>query len=357
MEKILPIYMQKEITTYLNYSMPLCTFLKSDKIQWLLEHFTNIYLMIGEDGYVWIDYLENLLFPKNVIDYTMIEASEMERVEDIEHFFLNLIDENFYLMFFIDEFDVRETMHYQKKHRITQILVYGYDQGKNEIYTIGFDKKRKFTELVYNYQDVLFSYKKSLLNRKGRPYWENKYNVILLKDKAPAMVYKASPNAVYNNIKEFYYSDGTTEDLRPEIRIERGEFAYYGMRAQEELINSFKKLYAGSFVLDYRYIHLLAEHKKEMLNKIKYFSDLIDERQIILIYEEYEKIYKEYKIIKNIFLKNVLIDNGLENIYGQLKNKKTITMLYNKLVSLFNKEKSVLKEFIFIVDTFKLSGK
>lgn len=106
--------MQKEITTYLNYSMPLCTFLQANKSQWLLEHFTNIYLMIGEEGYVWIDYLEDLLFPTSVIDYIMIEAKEMEEIEDVEYYFLNLLDESNYLMFFIDEFDIRENIHYKK---------------------------------------------------------------------------------------------------------------------------------------------------------------------------------------------------------------------------------------------------
>ena len=91
MKKIIPTYMQREITTYLNYSMPLCTFLKPDKNQWLLEHFTNIYLMMGTDGYVWVDYLEDLLFPHNVIDYIMIEAGEMEKIVDMEPYLLNLL--------------------------------------------------------------------------------------------------------------------------------------------------------------------------------------------------------------------------------------------------------------------------
>lgn len=346
--------MQKEITTYLNYSMPLCTFLQPIKEQWLLEHFTNIYLMIGEDGYIWIDYLEDLLFPKSVLDYIMIEAKKMEMIEDIEYYFFNLIDENYYLMFFIDEFDINKTMHYQKSHKITQILVYGYDKKKDEVNVIGFDKNRIFTELVYDYHEVFFSYKKCLLNRKRRPYWEDKYNVILLRDKNPTMEYKANADVVYDQVRKFYYSEGTAEDLRPEIRIERGEYAYYGMRAQEELINSFIKLYEGNFVLDFRYIYLIAEHKKEMLKKIRFFSDIYKDSRIIQILEEYEKICNEYMIVKNVFLKKVLKDNELENIYGQLKNKKNIVSLYNRLLLLLTKEKSILKEFIFIIDDFEL---
>lgn len=357
MKKIIPTYMQREITTYLNYSMPLCTFLKPDKNQWLLEHFTNIYLMMGTDGYVWVDYLEDLLFPHNVIDYIMIEAGEMEKIVDMEPYLLNLVDENFCLMFFIDEFDVGGTAYYRKSHRITQILVYGYDQEKREIYVVGFDKTRKFTELVYDYQDVLSSYNKCLRNRKGRPFWEDKYNVILLRDKDPEMVYKADPNVVYDQIKKFFYSEGSVEDLRPEIRIERGEIAYYGMRAQEELINNFQKLYEGGFVLDFRYIYLLAEHKKEMLKKIKFILEINIDPRGRSIYEEYEKIYKDYIIIKNVFLKNVLKDNGFGNIYGQLKDKKTIAKLYDRLLLLHSKEEVVLEEFISAVSVLELNAK
>lgn len=54
------------------------------------------------------------------------------------------------------------------------------------------------------------------------------------------------------------------------------------------------------------------------------------------------KINLLYNIIKNIFWKNVLKDNEAGNIYGQLKNKKTIETLYNRLLLLFDKEKDVL---------------
>lgn len=206
---------------------------------------------------------------------------------------------------------------------------------------------------MYDYHDVFFSYKKCLINRKGRPYWEDKYNVTLLRDKNPEKVYKANPNVVYNKIKNFYYSKGTVEDLRPEIRIERGEVACYGMQAQAELINNFQKLYEGDFVLDFKYIYLLAEQKKEMLKKIKFIIEINESPRMTSIYEEYEKIYNEYIIIKNVFLKNVIKDNGIGMIYGQLKNKKIILALYNRLLLLYNKEKSVLKEFIFIMGARK----
>lgn len=347
MKKSIPVYMQNEITTYVNYSMPLCVFLQTNKEQWLLEHFSNIYFMIGKEDYVWIDYLEDLLFFKDVLEFTMIEASEMEKIEDIECFFSDMINKDYALMLFIDEFYVSETIYYNKEHKIKQILVHGYDRQKNEIYMLGFDKRNVFTKLVQNYKEVLYSYQICLRNRKEQPYWVDKYNVIILKDLTPEVVYKAKPNIVYSNMKKFFYSEGSTNDLRPEIRIERGEIANYGMQAQDKLINSFINQYAGKDVLDYRYIHLLAEHKKGMLKKIKFFADTKENPMLYSIYERYENIFNQYLILKNVFLKNVFIDNGFQDIYGQLKNKKAIENIYNKLLILSNNEKSILGEFVF----------
>lgn len=346
--KVLRIKEQNEITTYLTYSLPLCSLLwDNKKYSWIYEHFTNFYLMKDNQNYIWLDYLEDLNFPKDVMEYNFYNIDKMKKEVDIIEFIKNNINQEYTLSIFVDLFFLRDSSAYNIDHIAAQGFIYGYNDNSKEFYGIGFRKNDTFGEIVYHYDDILKGYQSCLDIYVKSEIWVNWYNCVLMKVKEPKEFYKYDASLFIRDLTNFLNSEGSINMLRPEIRYERGEKALYGIKAQEELISAFNELKEGLFVLDYRCIHLLCEHKRLMYKKMIYTSQtmgIFDDLKELLI--KYEVISKKYKIIKNEYIKYVLIDNNMQNLYGCLKNKNAIEDISKKLTYYTNIEKEILSSFL-----------
>lgn len=344
MKKEINICNQKEITTYLNYSLPLCVILNDQmKQDWILEHFSNIYLMYGEQGYIWLDFLEDLYFPQEVLEYKFLDANQMMHQTNLKEFILEKINQDYCLMIFVDMYFICNSPLYMKAHEVEQLFLFGYDKKNNELYGIGFEKNFKFEKITYNYDEIVEGYKSCLERYQNFPIWVKDYNLIYMKIKNPNIKYEANVKKIFEGIIKFRNSKGCESDLRPEIIIERGNIAYFGIAAQKRMAEGFKKLYEGQFVLDYRYMHLLTEHKRLMLSKLKYILTYLHlEENLSEEIREYSEIVNQYAKIEKVFLKNTLVDNNMKTIYGQLKNKQIIIKIYDKLQELILDEIKIL---------------
>ncbi len=347
-KKILNILLQKDITTYLNYNFPLCSLLwNKNKNSWMFEHFTNFYLMRDDKRYIWIDYLEEVHFLNDVMDFSYKNVEIMRKQEDIIEYIKNYINQEYYIMIFVDKFFLRNSIFFHKEHVSQQSFIYGYDNELSEFFGVGYRSDGSFGEIKYNFNDILLGFQYCIKNYEDMDIWVDWYNCIQMKVKSPDKIYEYNANHFIVELKKFVYSSGTKKLLRPEILYERGENAIYGFEAQEELINAFNELKEDKFVLDYRSIHLLAEHKNLMYKKLIYTAEVIgslNEFEDLLI--QYRKLNEQYENIRLVFMKHVLIDNNMSNIYGCLKNKIIINELYKKLESSSNLEKEIYIEYI-----------
>lgn len=135
--------------------------------------------------------------------------------------------------------------------------------------------------------------------------------------------------------------------LRPEVKLERGTKAYYGIEAQDKLIDGFTDLYNDKFVLDYRFIHLIVEHKHLLYKKLCFlaYSLGIDEKAEKLLLG-FKQLCKQYENIRYIYMSNVMKESPRNSIYDQLFNKKIIKDLQNRLRKASFNEKKILKDFL-----------
>jgi hypothetical protein len=104
-EKEMKVKLQKDLTTYLNFSIPLCaTLWDQSKLPWFYEHFNHVYCMTSRGGYFWVDYLEAADLFEDVLESTFLNADRAQDITDISGYLKEKIAEGFYVMIFADEY-------------------------------------------------------------------------------------------------------------------------------------------------------------------------------------------------------------------------------------------------------------
>lgn len=345
MKKVLDLNVQNKVTTYLNYSLPLCVLLQNDnKKEYLMEHFSNIYLMKDDEDYIWLDYHEDSSLLEDVLELKNEKRKSLRSFENIEELLLKKINEGYYLMVFTDEFYASNSGKYGKEHCFFQLFIYGYSTEEDLFYGLSFDEQNNFGKVQLSLRDIMKGINYCLFYDEKVPEWINNYFLVYLKESDFSKPFHCDPNRVIEKVKDYFFSRPGDSELRPDVVAERGSKAIYGLAAQEEVINSLKKSLDGNFYIDYRCFHLLCEHKKNMYEKISYIIDSENlENEFEDVKSEYQKITNSYNKIRMIYLKNVLTDNHNDDIFGQLKNKSIIEKIYGDLKENHENEKKLLK--------------
>lgn len=354
--KALNIKLQNDVTTYLNFSLPLCAILwNENKVSWFYEHFTQLYCINNNKEFFWLDYLEELYFPKDIAKYFFMNSDSMESVTDIISFLKNMINECHYVILFVDGFYLPGRTQYLNTHVHIQVLFYGYDEIKKSFLSIGFDKHSVFTIFEDSYDDVTKAYFEGKNNYMKSPEWVRLYTAVLLKMEKPDKKYIFNLENFIEPFTNYTLSAGNATMLRPEIRTSRGENAVYGLEVHEKLLFHLNILLEGGYSMDYRFIHLLAEHKALLYRKLHYISNCVNRERLRKKTAEYKEIAEKFELVRRQYLKFVLIDNNFKTLYGPLKNKTVIQNIIDAVSTLYKKECILLEEIL--EQIFKIKDK
>jgi len=346
--KVLRVEEQKNITTYLNFSLPLCSVLwDKKKSPWFLEHFTNIYTIRQDNEYLWLDYLEKVHFIDDIMECISVSLESMKTITDIVSYIKEKINAGFYLILFVNSYYIKASASYQNYHNPLQLYIYGYDDRKALFYGIGFNTSSNFDKIVYTYEEVEQGFLSCINNNTEifQKVWIKWYCCSLMKVKDVGEEYLCKPHLFINDIENYIESKDLINKLRPEIVKERGNVAKYGISAFQEVINTLYELNEGKFNMDYRYVHLIAERSKLMHEKIVYISEHFNmENELKSLIDQYLEISRELKKTRFIFIKGTLLQNEEVNIYAQLKDKKIIDMIISIYEKVIVMERKVLTE-------------
>lgn len=348
-KKKLSIIKQDYVTTYLHYGMALSTVMWNANYKpWINEHFTDLYLKRENSGAIWLDYLEDTKFLSDIADYTYYKAEDLSLDTDYILKAKEFISEEVYVSFAMDQFYYSKSIEYQKYHYHMQLMLYGYDDEQKIFYGVGFDEKSNLGLITISYDEFETCVNSCLRNYKDYPVWVNWYFIAVTEFKNMDKVYKLNVNSMKEDIRNFILSTNLEHKLRSEVVGEQEIKAVFGLNAQYELVNALTELAEGKFVTDYRHIHLIAEHKRLMVQKLnillsdKEYGTLKEE-----IIPEYKKLVTEYEVQRKKFLMQTVREAG--DMYCQLKDAKKITSIRDQMASLTSREEKLYQRFIHLL--------
>lgn len=357
--KELQINLQKEITCYFYHSLPLCIILSENKLyDWFYLHYIQLVLTTaahndGNTG-VFLDFLEGHNY-----DVWHNSNEVLKRIYVRDGFFIknrinildvviNGINNQHYLIVFLDEYYLPDKANYKKHHFMHESLIYGYDNEKKEILSIAFDKNNIFNKIRYSYSDFCQAFKAKLDYDLENEYGFSYANVTLYKIndliKENIFSIKRFSYQLYkylfsiSDIIDRYYFDAIDGKFSTEARTYSFGFDIY-----DQVIKSLYYSIEKCTLLDYTIFHLLSEHKKGLYNRLQYIlskypTTATFQNNVAKFYNianEFEMIrLKCLKLNKLISLNSFRLDSD--------KYTEFINEVINRLEAAKNAEKAIL---------------
>lgn len=344
--KILQINEKVPVKVYKNYLFPLLViFCNNSSSKWINKHFGNVYLMRDEKNYIWYDFLEPSNFYEDYITQSYISLFDICKY-DIVKLIEKSISDNKYVTLFLDEYFIKDSFNYRKRHIASEYFVYGFNASLKIFCGFGYNKFNFSTTMQFSYDEMVLA-QKSLLESQSDfeelPVWVKWYAFSNIA-KRDVSVINNDVSCIVEDIIDYKESNNKRHCLRKEIVHERGTVAVYGLSTQRELINSLYALKENDFLIDYRHIHLLYEHKKIMYSKLEYISKTlsIDMKNLLT---EYAQIVHKMEVVRMCYLKGILKQDS-NNIYAQLTDNTIINKIINILEKIIIDEREILSCFI-----------
>ena len=313
--KELKVKVQKDVTTYLNYSLPLCAILSDSNLYaWFYEHFIQIYTLTDNDGNLWIDYLEDRNFYKNITEYEIYGCNELKSVESIINLVTNRINLQYYVIVYVDEYYLPGKESYRKSHFLHQLMIYGYDNENKTLKTIAFNKNKDFIETEYTYEQFVESYEEAKIYYDLSPVWVTNETLELIRIKAIDS-YEFNTQLFLKELKCYLSNQGDYSKIRQNNLIINGKKATFNYAIYDDLLFHLNNLIQGKITMDYRYMHLMFEHKDIMYKRLKYISSKykVSDKLNELINEYLTEVTNSFELARNLFLKQMIVIRSTDN--------------------------------------------
>lgn len=334
------------IKLYLNHSYILSVLLTNEKaLSWVYSNYIQITYFkdfIKREKFSVNFFLGNMSKYFYNIPFLDVRTLDKEffkvHFKNVTKFIINSINSNYYIMTIVDEFYIKEKASYNLEHFMHLIMINGYDLEKKCFYIAGFDINR-----IYKKQEVSFEeFNKSFFSDQG--YNKNIRDNFLMLYKTEDYENIKFPQKNFNVFKyefdiehvklslmEYLNSKCSSDKLR--MYANPIEELGYGIGVYLHLIKYLRYIIDNKKIeiIDFRGFHGLLEHKKLMINRIKYMKNNKYLFQSHSIIEEFQDIAKDVNILRNLIFKfnikpnHTLLDTCVD-IIEKLKTKEHVAI-------------------------------
>ncbi len=346
-KKELWIKLQKEVNVYLYRAFPVCIILANENLlPWYTHINVQMYARIFSDGYVICDYLEDAFFFREVMNWTTLGYARLElHTDNIVDYIIDRINEGYYINVCVDEYYLMCKSSYLKVHYVHENQIYGYDNTERVFKGIGFDKNEMLNLITFEYEDFLKAFNEGKNHYMTyAPYAaDSALTLFSLKDWERERALQLDQFII--NFNSFLSSTGDIRKVsyfcQPgKVPVELSEKnIVYGMNATKIMLEAVKKMFDGQFLIDYRAIHLLAEHRKGLFRKLEYIKEKMS------LKGEVAELIKSYKQIPDM-LENVRVKvlNGLNpSEHNSEGFKQTLCEIVQIMESIIEREPEALR--------------
>lgn len=338
--KVLRIKAHNVITTYLNHALPLCVILADQRLlPWYYQHYINIFSIVGDDGFLKVEFLEYRAPYKEVMHEVYLGYNLLKNEPDIIDFVIDKISAGYYVIIHADEYYLSAKSRYQKEHFVHHSIVYGYDNNAGKLLAIGFNAEDIFTKISFEYEQFREAYEEGKKYYRESAPWAENHAVELLKLKNYPQEYPFDLERFLNALDEYIFSRG--DDSIIFTYMMKKENVKYGLDVYDEVMEHIGNILKGQFTIDYRMAHLLAEHKKGIHQRLEYICSKYSlPQEYVQKVTEYSLIVEQIESIRIKFL-------GMNYSAGEINFEKLSNIIKETLAiiqSAKESEKRILSE-------------
>ena len=271
----LDIVLQRKMTTYLHRSLPMCIILSNENYKgWYYTNFVQIMSNTLDDGLVELNYITPRDGYIEITENICLGYPVLHYEDEFVSYVIECINRGYYLIVHLDEFYIPDKWAYEEIHFVHASLVYGYNMEKRELYGIGFDDDMIFREITFDFDIFNDAYEAGKKNYKEYAFWCEWSAVQLIKPKSPNTPFPFDLKRFRDELDDYMTSRRDDYKLYsfdyPMDRMRCGACVY------DQVIEKMQELKTGVLHIDYRAFHLIAEHKKGLLERFTYVKEIYD---------------------------------------------------------------------------------
>jgi len=291
---VLPVTLQHSLNVYLHHALPLCVILTQSNLHpWYMEHYLQICsrLQLAKDGSenLWVDFMERETAYRDVMIEIPLGPEWMRTEGDIVTFLKDRLRLGYYGIVKVDESFLAQKMQRSGARGVHESLIYGFDDEHGLLMAIGFDSRWTFNTMSFGYSDYRVAFQRGLEMFSAEPNrvveggeYGDQGLVRLVRLRKFHGEYPFSMRRFLGGVESYIHGIGDTADnyFAHAWGVEldswdvptMNEEVKFGSAVYTHLLECIQRILSGERAMDYRHVHLMYEHSRGLLERLRYAS-------------------------------------------------------------------------------------
>ena len=284
-----------------------------ETIPWFCNHFTQIYA--HPEGKTISNFTDDYFDICPFLNINKIERNLLPNWIDLLTFITHNIARGYYFHLTLDQYYIPVSNNYKKNHNSHSTFIYGYNNINEEFYIADFYKNFKYSYEKISFLDFQQAYS---------DYNYNCYKKYIILLKYEKVRYEFDLERVKNAIEDYVSCMDRTNRFYTRFSAYTKD-NIYGLDYYTYAIKCIENL-----LLDIRPFYVIMDHKKAMLEKIKYMGEYNYLNNANYLYEKYKEIEQAASVNKQLILKfrfnnnKELLDNAIKRYRTMAENEEKL---------------------------------
>ena len=333
MEKYMSLKHQTDINGYLFYAYPYTIVNTYPEFkQYLFDNYIQSFGYVDDSGALTFDYEDgisynHLYYHSGPLEFHCIPYNIGIQM-DIVHFLKQELNQNNYIIIFLDEYYLKGRSSYKKTHFVHEIMITGYRNNVFTYYAFNENFKLSFAECTQNHLAKAYKQGKKVVLRKAIN-WISQKSIMSINVKPSIRDYEYSKVTLARKLSAYYIGVFQKEY---EAFIMDSSRCFIGVHNTQAIISCMTNDESRP-IITYPAVHSWYESKRNLLTKMRVvLSDIAALNDLFSRYET--DIVKKADIIRMNFLK--------QRRNGKINADNTLTLLNE----LYSREKDIIGQIL-----------
>lgn len=313
------------VSSYTSYGV-LFSIMPENTWPWVMNNFIQIRyecdwkIFVFDNHQLFLSYcpcLESYIVPRKIL--------KSYYKKSLKDFIIEVINHENYLFLYVDRYYLSVFSKFNRHHKEHELLVYGYNLEKNEVYIADNLANGKFGKAVCNFEEICDAYWGI---KDTMPDFETQFLVIKQNTKINCEL----------NMEQISLSLENMIESRHTLDLYNPQQHKFGFEALEYVREYTETSFKQNHTIDIRPFHFMYEHIILMKRRVQYLFKAAQGMEVKSIVERLEVLENEYVHIRNLSIKN------------NLSRKFTdINEIIDRVEKIIDLEENVIKDILVLI--------